>query len=87
MDVAAPNSDHAPAGSSQLHVVAGIPSLIAIDLRTPELRIGYRRGVVVRASMPPTAIHEDRDPTRTEDDVWLRPEHASMDAVAKAQAP
>ncbi len=64
-----PNPQHAPAGFSQRAVHQFITLLVAGKLPPPEHAIVFRLRRVLRAAVPETAVHEQREPRWPENEI------------------
>lgn len=66
-----PNTQDAPAGFPQHPVYQRIATFVCGKLLLPEGVIVFRLGCMLRAAMPETTIHEDRQPEFGEDEIGL----------------
>lgn len=58
-----PDPDHLPPQFSEMRVGLAITLHVAGQLAGPPLRVGLRRGLVLRASVPEATINEHDDTT------------------------
>lgn len=71
-----PEAQDCPAGSREYIIGVGIPHLVAFDLLSPIIGVGFRRYEVFGAAVPKAAIDEDCDLRLREDDVGMTTDRA-----------
>src|SRR4051812_27945087 len=87
LNLAAPHADHRPSRSTKDRVIARVARLVAGHLSAPERSVRGRGAVVLRAAMPPTAVHEHGNAAGPEHDVWTCTEHACVNTIPKTRSP
>jgi hypothetical protein len=64
-----PDSEDAPPGAAQGPVSPPVPGDVGGELLSPEGRVTFRFGAVLRAAVPEAAIHEHGQPEFREDEI------------------
>ena len=74
-----PNPNYLPTHRQQRHVNQPIPFNIMFQLRNPVLTIPARYHMVIRTTVPETAVYEHCNTRPRKDDIWMNLEVTALD--------
>lgn len=84
-----PYPENSPSGGYEESIGLRIPQSIHAELGAPEVAMGHRNGVVLRAPVPETAVHEHGQALASEDQIRLAanvPNWSHIDGIPKTQS-
>lgn len=82
-----PDPNHCPPVGGESFVDPSVPEDVALELRRPVVHVSLGFAAMLRAPMPPAAVHEHSDACRREHEVGANPNRSGDDRAVHAVPP